>query len=481
MCACIAGLTGSLAQESAVTSKQPNIIFLFADDQQANTIAALGNPHIQTPNLDRLVARGVSFRQTYCGGSYSGAVCVASRSMLMTGRHWMQIEDTRRWSGLDTLPELLSRAGYHSHIVGKWHNGGDTLLRSFQSGRAVFLGGMTNHLEVPLADIEAGALTNRRVAHGFSSTLFADAAVAFLEQAPAEPFFLYVAFTAPHDTRNPPMAYREMYYNKLPQLPDNFLPLHPFDNGLLSPKMRDENLAPWPRPKAMIQQQMAEYYGLITHLDEQVGRILAALEQRSDRDNTYIIYTADHGLSLGQHGLMGKQSLYEHSMLAPLLVCGPDVPAGASSQALTYVHDLHPTILNLAGIDRDPAPHTADLAPLWQGTEAAVRDSVFMGFGDKIRSVRDDRWKLLVYPQINHSQLFDLQTDPLEQVNLAGHADTEAVAARLRRLMQQWQQTLGDAQALQTEHPKPQAVDYSHFKQRRDRWQPDWIYDKYYR
>ena len=482
------GLTGSLAMVQAESqaaknnsAKKPNIIFLFSDDQQENTVAEFGNPHIKTPILDSLAKAGFSFRQTYCGGSYSGAVCVASRSMLMTGRHWMQIKDTKNWTGLKPLPAVLSSQGYHSHIVGKWHNGSRTLLNSFQSGSSVFLGGMTNHIEVPLSDIKNGKLTKRRVEKGFSSTMFADAAVGFLSQEHTKPYFLYVAFTAPHDTRNPPLAYREMYYKNLPPVPANFLPLHPFDNGLLHPRMRDESLAPWPRPKEMIQQQMAEYYGLVTHLDEQIGRILAAIEKRSDRENTYVIFTADHGLSLGQHGLMGKQSLYEHSMKSPLIIRGPKVPKGKSTRALTYVHDLHPTILKLAGIHKTPAVNTADLAPLWQGEKDAVRETVFMGFSGKIRSIRDKRWKLLVYPEINHSQLFDLQKDPLEIVNLAGRAETQKISSRLMTSMQEWHKTLGDEQALHTDTPKPKEVDYSGFKQRRDRWQPDWIFKKYFR
>ncbi|MEO1856421.1 MAG: sulfatase-like hydrolase/transferase [Rubritalea sp.] len=471
----------AMAQEESKAPKKPNIIFLFSDDQQANTVRAFGNPHIKTPNLDSLADAGFSFRQTYCGGSYSGAVCVASRSMLMTGRHWMQIEDTKKWSGLKTLPAELSSQGYHSHIVGKWHNGPQTLLRSFQSGSSVFLGGMCNHIEVPLVEIKHGKLTNRRVEKGFSSTMFADAAVDFLSKEQGDPFFLYVAFTAPHDSRNPPVAYREMYYKNLPPVPENFLPLHPFDTGLLHPTMRDESLAPWPRPKAMVQQQMAEYYGLITHLDEQIGRVLAAVENREDRENTYVIFTADHGLSLGQHGLMGKQNLYEHSMKSPLIIRGPKVPKGEMSHALTYIHDLHPTLLKLAGVNKAPAVNTADLAPLWQGKRDTIRDTVFMGFSGKIRSIRDERWKLLVYPEINHTQLFDLQNDPLERVNLAGRSETEDVTSKLMDSMQQWQKKLGDEQALHSDTPKAKEVDYSEFKQRRDRWQPDWIFKKYFR
>ena len=475
------GLMLLLSVAVSHAADRPNIIFLFSDDQQADSIGAWGNTHIETPNIDTMVRKGFSFRNAYCGGSYSGAVCLASRSMLMTGRHWHQIEDKKNWKGLPTLPELLTAAGYQSHIVGKWHNGRKTLLRSFQSGASVFIGGMSDHEIVPLNDIENGALKNERVKKGFSSTMFADAAVDFLKKEQTAPFFLYVAFTAPHDTRNPPEKYREMYYKKNLPLPDNFKPLHPFDNGMVSPNFRDESLAPWPRPREMIRDQIAEYYGLITHLDEQVGRILKALEESPHAENTYVVFTADHGLALGRHGLMGKQNLYEHSMRSPLVITGPDVPAQKSSDAMVYLHDLFPTLLELAGRPVTPESRTAALTPLWKGKKESVRDSVFLPFGRHMRSVRDQRWKLLIYPQINHRQLFDLTNDPAELENLAEDPEHQKHVDRLTKLLKEWQAELGDPLPLTSATPGSKDFDHTDFVQKRDRWQPDWIYEKYFR
>ena len=313
-------------------SGRPNILFLFADDQRADTVGAWGNERIDTPSLDRLAAEGFSFRRNYTFGSNSGAVCVPSRAMVLTGRSWMRSPNDMR--GVPTLPRRLEAAGYRTFITGKWHNGEEALLRSFDRGTAVYLGGMADHTRVGVQDIEDGELVRRRVGQAFSSELFADAVIAFLgEQAASaqgdeadRPFFAYVPFMAPHDPRQPPPEYRERYYRRDLPLPANYMPQHPFDHGVLS--VRDENLAAWPRTPEVIRDQLAEYYGLITHLDEQVGRILAALEENGQAGNTVVVYAADHGLGLGSHGLLGKQNLYEHSMRCPLIVRGPGIPHG---------------------------------------------------------------------------------------------------------------------------------------------------------
>ncbi len=163
-----AGVSGSVT-----AAERPNIVFLFADDQRADTISAHGNPHIQTPNLDHLAADGFSFRRNYCAGSFSGAVCVASRAMLMTGRHWMNLPAERpqsNWGDVKTLPALLTSSGnYRTFIVGKWHNGKGTLDRSFTDGRSIYMGGMANHADFHGYRImPAGKLSPRRSADGFS-------------------------------------------------------------------------------------------------------------------------------------------------------------------------------------------------------------------------------------------------------------------------------------------------------------------------
>jgi arylsulfatase A-like enzyme len=447
---------------------RPNILLMLADDQRADTIAAWGNPHIRTPNLDRLARRGTSFRGNYCFGSNSGAVCVPSRAMLMSGRTWLDVPHDLR--GVRLLPELLREAGYETFATGKWHNGEESFVRAFPRGRSVFFGGMADHTKVPVADVRDGRVVDRRVAEKFSSEQFADAAIEFLRSRTGlGPFFCYVAFTAPHDPRNPPEP-----------LPEDFLPRHPFDNGMAK-DIRDENLAPYPRTRLVIGDQLCEYYGLITHLDEQVGRILEALEVSGHAEDTLIIYTADHGLALGSHGLLGKQSLYEHSMRSPLIISGPGIPGGRSTAAFTYLFDLFPTICALAGAKPPARLAGRDLRPLWEDENARIRESVFLPFGDLMRSVRDERWKLIVYPPINHRQLFDLREDPHETRDLAAAAGHEPEIARLTALVRSWQEKVGDEQPLAVKDPKPKEVRFDDFERKPDEWQPAWIVEKYFR
>jgi arylsulfatase A-like enzyme len=475
-------LTATAASPSQTTKNpvKPNILFLFADDMRADTIAAHGNPHIKTPNLNSLVRRGFSFRGNYIFGGNSGAVCIPSRAMLMSGKTWFKI-DTQTLKGVRLLPEYLGENGYLTFGTGKWHNGENSWLRAFQRGKTVMFGGMSDHTKVPVRDLGPDAkLTDQRTGEKFSSEMFADSAIEFLQNHDRKkPFFAYVAFTAPHDPRQPPMKYREQYYRNLPPLPANFLPQLPFDNGMMKGG-RDENLGAWPRTEKMIRDQLAEYYGLITHLDEQIGRILTSLQKSGQAENTIIIFAADNGLALGSHGLLGKQSVFEHSMRTPLILVGPGIPRGKSTRAFTYLLDVFPTLCDMLGIQPPADLEGESLRPLWEGRKARVRDSVFLPYMQIQRAVRDERWKLIAYPKIGHLQLFDLRNDQHETTNLIDRPEYAMHLQRLQKLIKQWQTQVGDTLELPTENKHPPKIDLTGQQRKPDQWQPDWIVKKYF-
>jgi arylsulfatase A-like enzyme len=417
---------------SAAAAKQPNVLFLFADDQRPDTIAALGNPHIKTPNLDKLATSGLVFNNAYCMGSHIGAVCLPSRNMLMSGRTWF------RWGGGQApaeglnFPTSMSRAGYETYHHGKK---GNTALKI----QALF-----DHNKY-LNDQQDRTC-------GEPGKEIVDQAITFLKQRDAaRPFFMYLAFANPHDPRVAAPKYMEMYRRDEIPLPKNYLPLHPFDNG--EQLVRDEQLAAWPRSEEEIRQHLHDYYATITALDGHIGRLLEALRASGQYDNTIIVYSADHGLAMGSHGLMGKQSLYEHSMKAPLIFAGPGIKPGRSD-ALVYLMDIYPTV---AGLVDAPVPSDLDgknLTPVIHGKTAKVRDTVGMAYRDVQRAIRNDRWKLIRYPHINKTQLFDLANDPDELDNLA---DEPSQAHRMRELMAAlatWQGEVGDTGALSSEQPR---------------------------
>jgi arylsulfatase A-like enzyme len=444
---------------SADARPKPNILFLFSDDQRADTIAALGNPHIHTPHLDRLVRQGTVFSRAYCMGAQNGAVCVPSRAMLLTGRTLFHVSTNLQ--GQTTWPEMFTKAGYATFLTGKWHNGQASARRGFQEGRSVFFGGMGNPSKLPVQDFGGdSALTGPRPSGKHSVELFTDCAVDFVKRQPAcRPFLCYVSFNAPHDPRVAPQEYHDRSNAARPPLPSNFLPQHPFNNGELT--IRDEQLAPWPRTPEIVRQHLADYYAAISFLDAQVGRILDALRASGQYENTLIVFSSDHGLAIGSHGLFGKQNLYEHSMRAPLIFAGPGVPKGQQADALCYLLDIFPTLGELAGVPAPEGSEGKSLAPILSGKQARIRDSIFTAYQTVQRAVRDDRWKLIVYPQVNKVQLFDLQNDPAELKDLSTDPARAADMKRLTDLLKDWQKQVGDAQPLQADKPQPLEFDFS--------------------
>jgi arylsulfatase A-like enzyme len=260
---------------------------------------------------------------------------------------------------------------------------------------------------------------------GHSTDQFTDAAVEYLHarHSSDQPFFLYVAYTAPHDPRETFSRFRAMYDRDQMALPDNFLPEHPFDLGCRD--VRDERIEEYPRSPQAIRQHLADYYAMITHMDDGIGRLHATLREIGQEENTIVVHTADHGLALGQHGLMGKQNGYDHSIRVPLIVAGEAFGPGAADDRLCYMQDLHPTLLSLAGA----SVAAGDFRDLRQSPRPWLRND----FADRIRSCRDRQFKLIRTEPAGVIQLFDTLNDPGETLNLANEPKYQALLRSLER------------------------------------------------
>lgn len=439
------GDTNSVTTGQDLTKKPKNVLVLFTDDQRFDTVHALGNEQIETPHLDRLANEGFVFTHAFIMGSMQGAVCVPSRAMFLSGRSLWHVPENL--SNVPTWPEVFKNHGFETFVTGKWHNGRESLARSFTSGDAVFLGGMSDHSATPVFEFDPTGKypeSTRKIGNKFSSELFADACIDFLRGYRGErPFLAYVAFTAPHDPRTPPDDYRKMYDPADIPLPPNFLPEHPFDNGEL--RVRDELLTSFPRHPDEIRRHIAEYYAMITHLDVEIGRIMAALAETGHLKDTLVVFSGDNGLAVGQHGLMGKQNLYEHSQRVPLIFAGPGIPAGRSD-ALVYLFDVYPTVSELLGVPLPDGVEGRSLIPIIQGKTTAVRESVFGAYRGFQRSVRTESYKYIHYRVGNETneQLFDLRADPWEMRNLANDPAMREVKHQLQQELEQWRRELGD-------------------------------------
>lgn len=417
---------------------RPNVLFLLTDDQNFQTVSALGNSYIDTPNMDRLVRSGTTFTQAHVMGGMNGAISQPSRAMLLTGRGLMDVHRNGSVIPPDekTFPEFFREAGYTTFGTGKWHSDKASFNRSFMTGANIFFGGMHNpgkngelgHVRPFLNDYDStGRYDNgarvKASDHTFSSKLYADAAIDFISsQKGAEtPFLAYVAFTSPHDPRNIHPDYGKEYAPADIPLPENFMTEHPFDTGDLD--VRDEKLLPTPRDPGAVRQERAFYYSMVNEVDVQIGRILDALEKNGMADNTIIVFAADNGLAIGSHGLLGKQNLYEESIRIPLVFCGPGIPEGKKTDAYCYLYDIFPTLCNMTGLSQPSSVEGESLLPVIDGEKEHGRESLLLAYMNLQRAVKKDGFKLILYnvDGQRHPQLFDLKNDPAELNNLYGN------------------------------------------------------------
>jgi arylsulfatase A-like enzyme len=442
-----------LSLAPAFSADKPNILFLFNDDQRADTIAALGNPVIRTPNLDRLCHQGLAFTRAYMQGGFNGATCVPSRAMLLSGQSLFHADE--KLLRHQTWPAAFGKAGYRTFATGKWHNGAESLPLSFQLARAIFSGGMADPLKAPLSDMVNGKLTEPKQSAKHACAVFADEAVRFLQEHKGGPFFCYVAFDGPHDPHVVTPDYPVRYTPDQRLLPPNFLPQHPFNNGEMT--VRDEMLLPHPRSPEAVEAMIADYYRYISFLDLQIGRILDALAASPYASNTFVVFAADSGVARGSHGLIGKQNLYEHSVRVPLIIAGPGIPAGTQTAVMCYLYDVLPTLGKLCGVTNSEPSEAREFRATLRDPKRPARLELVFAYREFQRAIRDDRWKLIRYPQINKTQLFDLLNDPFEVHDLASESNsagkTQDLTARLEKALKEY----GDKCALTVPNPKPAA------------------------
>lgn len=479
----------------AQQDKQPNFLFIISDDQSFNALRAYGNQEIQTPNLDKLAEQGVSFTHTYNQGSWSGAVCVASRTMLITGQtvfkaprnkstlvSWAVTKDPVE-TNVKLWGEVLQEGGYETFMTGKWHNSDEAALRNFQKAKAIGWGmyetfdkensnkfaygrpkktdwtpwnkQFKGHWSPKVKDIildENGSskMSKNYTVHQHSTGLYSDQIIHYLmqrDQNAQQPFFAFVAFNAPHDPRQAPMEYVDMYPLEQVKVPSNYLPEHPFDQG--DNRVRDELLAPFPRTEEAVQLHKQEYYAIISHMDKELGRILEALEKSGQADNTYVIFTSDHGLAVGSHGLMGKQNQYDHSVRVPFIIKGPNLAQGKKINEMIYMQSAYATTCELAGLKVPETVEFQSLVKLMNDENAQGEEYIFGSYLDLQRMIRSERYKLIVYPKVNRIQLFDLLEDPNEIHDLSESRKHRSTIKKLHKILVEKQRELGDALILE--------------------------------
>ena len=453
---------GTSCRRQKVNNAAPNILFIFADDQSYTGLGSNGNKEIFTPNLDRLSESGITFTHAYNMGAWHGAVCVASRAMLNTGMYLWEarelsdlnysgfVEERKMWS------QILSDKGYDTYMTGKWHVRipADSVFMLTGHVRGGMPGTVEEAYNRPLSENDTVWLPWDKKRGGYWeggkhwSEIVADEAIGFLDSALRrnKPFFMYIAFNAPHDPRQSPEEFVKMYPVRNISLPPSFIKEYPYKDQIGCPAtLRDERLAPFPRTPYSVKVHIREYNAIISHMDEQIGRIIKQLKKTGNDKNTYILFSADHGLGCGRHGLMGKQNMYDHSIRVPLIIAGPDIPANERIDIQVYLQDLMATSLDIAGIDKPEYVDFNSLLPYIENpSSAGPYKAIYGAYMNLQRMIRTDRYKLIFYPEADVYRLYDILNDPEELFDIAGSPGNMTIIRDLSALFRKQQQIMND-------------------------------------
>ena len=448
--------TLALALAAAPCQERPNILFVLVDDQSPFDLSIYDAESVcRTPVIERLARDGVVLDGAYHMGSWSGAVCTPSRHMIMSGRTVWHLP-RRGVRGEQQNPECPADLA-DSTMGAVFGAAGYDTMRTSKRGNSY---SAANERFLVVHD-----KTNRRADAENGSPWHAERVLDYLadreQRGDQDPFLIYLGFSHPHDPRWAPAELLARFgasndgppderNDDAPPLPKNWLPSHPFPHG--HPGLRDEvNVqgVKRRRDERTIRNELARQFACNESIDLQIGRVLDRLDAMGELANTIVIYTADHGMAIGRHGLQGKQNLYEHTWRVPFVACGPGIPKGVRAQGNVYLLDVLPTLCDFAGIDVPATVEGVSMRAVLEGRAETVRDvlyGVYAG-GTKpgMRCVRKGDWKLIRYDvldgAVRETQLFDLSKNPLELL-LQHHVDV--VEARTGNDPAQDQRNLAD-------------------------------------
>ncbi|MBT6168069.1 MAG: sulfatase-like hydrolase/transferase [Verrucomicrobia bacterium] len=421
------------------SEKSPNILFIVADDQSPYDLKVYDpNSPLDTPVLDQLAADGMIFDAAHHMGSFSGAVCSPSRHMIMSGRTVWHLPNAR-----GAIKKGLCPTGLEQNVMASVFNraGYDT-VRTCKNGNSY------------KAANEQFTIRNDATKRGGTdetgSSWHANQVLSYLEDRSQKdkrkPFLIYYGFSHPHDTRDGKPELLKKYgainhtqkevlppaHPNQPELQINYLPKHPFHHG--HPGLRDEVSVKgvWEkRDERTIRNELGREYACSENIDIQIGRVLKKLEEMGELENTYIFYTADHGMAIGRHGLQGKQNLYEHTWRVPFIVKGPGIKPGSRAPGNIYLLDTLSTLCDLASIEPPQTSEGVSFKSVLEGKKDTVRDTLFGVYcgGTKpgMRSIKKGDWKLIKYDvldgKVRETQLFNLAKNPNEFISEHGKKD----------------------------------------------------------
>lgn len=419
--------------------KRPNILVILPDEWRGEALGCMGNPDVRTPYLDQMASEGILFRNTFS----NSPVCCPARAIIQTGmyasKNGMVANDLRLRESLVGMGTLFSRAGYRTAYIGKWHLDGGPRLPGFippgprRHGYDHWAANECNHnyfYNYYFRDENTPIITTR-----YLPEVWSDLAIEYLYTAQGgAPFFMMMSYAAPHDPYVVPMKYNDMY-------DPNALTMRPN----------------WdPHVKGGSRQDIAKYYGAITAIDYQIGRITKTLRDLGMEEDTIIYFSSDHGNMLGSHGAQLKRKPWEESIRVPGILRYPRMIRGAQIKDALWSHvDLAPTLLSLCGIKVPSGMQGTDLSKVVCTDNAGPESVYFQIFGPfygggVLYPWRGVRTQEYMYARRPHEPwvLYDLKNDPYEMHNLVHSSSAQAVRAEMDDRLTEWMKQVDDSWSL---------------------------------